>query len=127
MKKLSTLPIVVALLGGGLVATSGCENDENRSGTHPEPDAEAADDSGLGPSVPPPGFLRPFAPPPANPGNASVLFTISGEALATEGVAFPPAPGQELRLVGGWEIQFERLVVTVDDLTLSANPDSDPN
>lgn len=129
MKTPSSL-VFASLLGFGALVTPGCENDENQRGTPSARIDSGAEESGGSDAASrtDSGFsLLPFSPPPANPGSASVLFTISGEALATEGFAFPPAVGQEVKFVDGWQVEFERLIVTVDALTLSADPDKDPN
>lgn len=114
------------LLPWMLLAAAACENDANRSGTErPPPD----DTNGNGGTIAvvDPGFLRRFSPPPPNPGKGAVLFTISGEALATEGFAFPKTSDQEVTFVDGWSLSFERLLVTVDGITLADAPDSDGN
>jgi hypothetical protein len=56
---------------------------------------------------------------------SSVDVTISGEALAYGGYAFPSS-GDEPSLVDGWEIRFEKVLVTVDKIRLSENPDKMP-
>lgn len=57
---------------------------------------------------------------------SSIVFTASGEALALSGYAFPPAPGAEVAFVDGWEVRFTELLVTVNAVTLAADPDLDP-
>lgn len=131
-------PLTLVGLVAGLT-TQGCSDDaENQSGTQPaattdggvSAEASAVSDGGGGADVVTTtdgGFaLKAFTAPPATPGNGSVLFTISGEALATEGFAFPPAVDQEVTFVDGWEVKLERLITTVDALTLSEAPDTDP-
>ncbi|MFO0675409.1 MAG: hypothetical protein U0169_02670 [Polyangiaceae bacterium] len=59
----------------------------------------------------------------ATPG---VVFTVSGEDVALSGFAFPPAASGEPAFVDGWEVRYERLLVTVDSITLSENPDTNP-
>lgn len=59
-------------------------------------------------------------------GGGTVVFTISGESLALAGYNFPPAPGAEVAFVDGWEVEFKRLIVTVDAIRLSETPDLDP-
>jgi len=66
--------------------------------------------------------LRPFAPP-TNPGPRGILFTASGEVLALGGYAFPPATIDDAAFVDGWEVKFTRVLVTIDRITLSENPD----
>ncbi len=63
---------------------------------------------------------------PHDPGGAGVLFTASGEALALTGYAFPPAQDGDTAFVDGWAVHFERLLVTLDKLRLSENPDAVP-
>lgn len=64
--------------------------------------------------------------PPSDPGAGGVLFTASGEVLALGGYAFPPATTNAPAFVDGWKIEFQRLLVTVDKITLSSNPDTMP-
>ena len=74
------------------------------------------------------GLLVPFTPPSVTAVNNSVLFTITGEGFATEGLGFPaPATGDEPYMLDGWELKFDHVVVGVDQLTLSENPDLNPN
>ena len=56
----------------------------------------------------------------------SIVFTASGEVLALSGYDFPAAPGAEVAFVDGWEVKFTELLVTVDKITLSTDPDADP-
>lgn len=110
------------------LAAPACSDDENT----PAP-ATSIDGGGSSPDGSPApnpttdgGFgLRPFTPP-ADPGPKGVLFTISGEALSTEGFAFPPTVDQEVAFVDGWQVKMDRLLVTVDTISLSASPDTDP-
>jgi hypothetical protein len=64
--------------------------------------------------------------PPDDPGKGGVLFTASGEALALTGYAFPPAQDGDPSFVDGWAIHFDRLLVTLDGIRLSENPDTVP-
>src|SRR5262245_43205888 len=50
----------------------------------------------------------------------SIQLTASGEALAFSGYEFPPS---DVGFVDGWEVKFDRLLLTVDHITLSDNPD----
>ncbi len=59
-------------------------------------------------------------------GGKGITFTISGEALALGGYAFPPASKDDVAFVDGWDVRFTRVLVTVDHLTLSQNPDKVP-
>lgn len=52
--------------------------------------------------------------------------TISGEAAATEGFAFPPASAGAPYFVDGWEFVFDSAVVAVDKVTVSEDPDLSP-
>jgi hypothetical protein len=54
------------------------------------------------------------------------LFTASGEALAVTGYTFPPAQEDALAFVDGWEMHFRHLLVTIDAIRLSENPDMVP-
>lgn len=56
---------------------------------------------------------------------AEFAFTISGEDSAIDGFAFPPS-GEEAAFVDGWEVTFERIIVTVGDIVLTERPDSSP-
>lgn len=74
------------------------------------------------------GVLLPFTPPDPAAVNNAILFTITGEAFATEGIGFPPpAAGGEPYFLDGWEVTFDHVIVGVDRLTVSENPDLDPN
>jgi hypothetical protein len=74
------------------------------------------------------GLLLTFTSPGTTPVNNSLLFTITGEAFATEGVGFPPPPaGDEPYFLDGWELSFDHFIVGVDRLTVSENPDLNPN
>src|SRR5437879_6101895 len=59
-------------------------------------------------------------------GGGTVQFTASGEALALGGYAFPPAMPDDPSFVDGWEVKFERLIVTFDKINLSEDPDKSP-
>jgi hypothetical protein len=98
---------------------------EDHIGPPPRPDsglgdaAQAADASVDG------GGLLPFAPP-SDPGPGGILITASGEVLALGGYVFPPATPNDPAFVDGWEVTFKHLIVTIDRVTLSANPDTAP-
>jgi hypothetical protein len=57
---------------------------------------------------------------------ANLTVTISGEGSALSGFAFPPSSANDLSFVDGWDVKFERILVTVDDISLSENPDTSP-
>jgi hypothetical protein len=59
-------------------------------------------------------------------GGGSVRFTASGEVLALGGYTFPPANDGDPAFVDGWQLSFDELLVTLDDITLSDNPDKSP-
>jgi hypothetical protein len=108
------------------LAASACSNSDNSDVTSAR---DAGRDTGTGADAPVsddggPG-LQPFTPP-ADPGPGGVLFTASGEALAMTGYPFPPAQAGDTVFVDGWDVKFTRLLVTVDNITLSANPDKVP-
>jgi hypothetical protein len=63
---------------------------------------------------------------PSDPGAGGVLFSASGEALALTGYPFPPVSADDPAFVDGWDVKFQRLLVTVDKITLSQNPDTNP-
>ncbi len=56
----------------------------------------------------------------------SIVFDVSGEVLALGGYGFPPATMDDPAFVDGWKIEFSELLVTVDKITLSENPDENP-
>jgi uncharacterized membrane protein YgcG len=60
---------------------------------------------------------------PADPGGGGVLFAASGEVLALSGYPFPPVNAGDPVFVDGWDVHFTRLLVTVDNVTVSSNPD----
>jgi len=68
--------------------------------------------------------------PPVDPGPGGILFTASGGLPAVTGYPFPPANAGDVAFVDGWQLDFSRLLVTFDNLTLSETPDlsgSDPS
>ncbi len=52
-----------------------------------------------------------------------IVFAASGEVLAIGGYPFPPMTHDDPAFVDGWDVKFDRLLVTIDKITLSANPD----
>jgi hypothetical protein len=64
--------------------------------------------------------------PPVDPGPGGILFAASGEVLALTGYPFPPANDGDPAFVDGWQVDFTRLLVTIDKITLSGNPDFVP-
>jgi hypothetical protein len=65
-------------------------------------------------------------PPAPDPGPGGVRFAASGEVLALQGYPFPPVNPGDVAFVDGWAVTFTRLLVTVDDVELSNNPDISP-
>ena len=59
-------------------------------------------------------------------GGGTVQFTASGEVLALGGYDFPPATADDPAFVDGWELKFDELLVTFQNITLSENPDKVP-
>ncbi len=60
-------------------------------------------------------------------GNAGELIvTVSGEGLGANGYPFPPGSGQAIAFVDGWDVKFDRILVTVDNIRLSEMPDKNP-
>jgi hypothetical protein len=60
-------------------------------------------------------------------GGGTIQFTASGEVLALGGYAFPPATAGAPAFVDGWQIKFDELIVTLDKIVLSENPDTSPS
>lgn len=92
------------------------------SGTDAGTDAGSSvvDDGGV-------ATFRTFTAPSTTAVNGSFLFTITGEASATEGFSFPPPAGaMEPFFIDGWEVRYEHMLVTVDAITLAENPDLSP-
>lgn len=57
-------------------------------------------------------------------GDGRVQLAISGEAIATDGVAFPE--GSEVTFVDGWALELTHVLVTVGNITLAEDPDLVP-
>jgi hypothetical protein len=64
--------------------------------------------------------------PPTDPGPGGILFAASGEVLALTGYPFPPANPGDPAFVDGWDVHFSRLLVTIDNITLSDGPNVRP-
>ena len=64
--------------------------------------------------------------PPTDPGAGGILFAASGEVLALTGYSFPPVNDGDPAFVDGWDVHFTRLLVTLDNITLSNGPDVTP-
>jgi hypothetical protein len=52
--------------------------------------------------------------------------TASAEGLGANGYAFPPVAGQGLAFVDGWAVDFERIIVVIDNIRISEMPDKNP-
>ena len=65
-------------------------------------------------------------PAPTDPGSGGILFAASGEVLALTGYPFPPVNAGDPAFVDGWDVHFTRMLVTVDKIKLSSNPDLAP-
>jgi hypothetical protein len=87
------------------------------SGTDAGPDAGSPDG----------GQLLVFTPPDATPVRNSFLVTVTGEGFATDGIPFPPTSSGEPYFLDGWEVTFEHVIVGLDALTVSENPDKNRN
>ena len=107
----------------GLVAMAGALGSCSSSSSEPVTCASAAAPATTWPA-PSAGAiaLQPFTPPPADPGPGGVLFSVSGEVLALTGYPFPPVNDGDPAFVDGWDVHFTRLLVTVDNITLSDGP-----
>lgn len=71
--------------------------------------------------------FRAFTAPATAAVPGAFLFTVTGEASATGGYAFPPpGSGGAPFFIDGWALTYEHMLVTVDNLTLSENPDMTP-
>ncbi len=57
---------------------------------------------------------------------SSLAITIAGEGAAVSGFVFPANDVDAPTFVDGWDVRFERILVTVDHLTLTDNPDMSP-
>lgn len=58
--------------------------------------------------------------------SSAITFTTSGETTALSGFAFPPASADDEAFVDGWQVEFERVLVTIDEVELTDNPDLSP-
>ncbi len=62
--------------------------------------------------------------------NGGFQITVSGEDLAVNGYDFganAKAEGDPPAFVDGWEVRFEHVIVTIDEIVLNADPDKDEN
>lgn len=56
-----------------------------------------------------------------------IQVTVSGEALALGGYAFPPALADDPPFVDGWEVRFDEVIAVIDKVMIHENPDSSPS
>jgi hypothetical protein len=72
--------------------------------------------------------FRAFTAPSTTAVNGAFLVTVTAEESASEGFGFPPpAASTEPFFIDGWEVKYDHLLATVDNVTLSSNPDLNPN
>jgi hypothetical protein len=62
----------------------------------------------------------------ADPKRSSLTVTISGDGAALTGFAFPSTTANEPTFVDGWDVRFDRILVTVDNIVLTNTPDANP-
>jgi hypothetical protein len=60
----------------------------------------------------------------ADGGGGTIAVLVSGEALGTDGIPFPPAG--EVALRDGWNIRFEHVLATIGEVSLAEDPDTSP-
>jgi hypothetical protein len=117
-----------AIAAAGTAFVCACSND----GSQPASVSNARDGGSTTDGAPatdgPPatsGGLEAFTAP-NDPGPGGILFAVSGEVLALTGYPFPPVNAGDPAFVDGWDVHFTRLLVTVDKIKLSSNPDLSP-
>src|SRR5450432_1631506 len=118
---------VLAATGTALVCACSGDDKATASADGGADDAPTTSDGALAMdgSAATDGGLRAFTAP-GDPGPGGILFAASGEVLALTGYPFPPAKGGDPAFVDGWQVDFTRLLVTIDKITLSGNPDFVP-
>ncbi len=124
MKKnihVSRFIVCAAALAGLCACSSNDTGTSEGAGGSPGSDASTGSGGSSGTS----GGLRAFTPP-SDPGGGGILFAASGEVLALTGYPFPPIQPDDPAFVDGWDVKFTRLLVTIDKITLSNNPDAVP-
>lgn len=62
----------------------------------------------------------------ADTSDPDLAVTLSGEGVALTGFVFPPRSADDPSFVDGWDVHFDRILVTVDSITLSDAPDTSP-
>jgi hypothetical protein len=58
--------------------------------------------------------------------NPNLAVAMAGDAESYTGFAFPAASENDPAFVDGWEVRFDRILVTVDRVVLTDNPDVSP-
>jgi len=58
--------------------------------------------------------------------NPNLAVVMAGDAESYTGFAFPAASENDPTFVDGWEVRFDRILVTVDRVVLTDNPDLNP-
>jgi hypothetical protein len=56
----------------------------------------------------------------------SIVFSISGEVLSLGGYDFPPPTSEDAAFTDGWQVRFDKLLVTVDQIQLHTMPNLSP-
>src|ERR1035438_7772945 len=118
---------LVAAAAPALVCACSGDDKATASADGGASDAPTTNDGALamdGPAVTD-GGLRSFTAQ-ADPGPGGILFAASGEVLALTGYPFPPANDGDPAFVDGWNVHFTRLLVTLDNITLSNGPNVTP-
>jgi len=91
----------------------------------------ACGDSNSNPPLPtvcgthPGGGLQDFDSP-CDPGPNGFYLTASGEPFGINGYRFPPTSPDDVALVDGYDITYDRVLSTFDKVTLSDDPDKSP-
>lgn len=57
---------------------------------------------------------------------STLTVTIAGESAALAGFPFPAQDADEPSFVDGWSVRFDRILVTVGEITLADGPDTSP-
>ncbi len=118
---------LTALTATAIAAVSACSSSSGNPGTAQDGGSESSSGSSSGGSscTHATGALCPFTAP-TDPGAGGILFAASGEVLALTGYPFPPVNAGDPVFVDGWDVHFTRLLVTVDTIKISNNPDTSP-
>jgi hypothetical protein len=116
------MKVSFAVALAAIVALGACSSS---SGPTAQPASDAGNNESTCTTVAKAGSLATFSPP-ADPGAGGILFAASGEVLALTGYPFPPVNPGDPAFVDGWDVHFTRLLVTIDKIKLSSNPDLSP-